>query len=277
MAGVTPSPIARNNPYATVYQGFGQGTPTAAYKPNNPYANIYRGFNPVGVTAAKAASMPKLGTTTNKPKVAAKNPYDYSGDPILQQVIGNNLKLKTEADQLAADQQRKSLLGFGSVELAKKLFGGDQGFVDAVANNPFSVLGQLKHKYEGVGGLINQTNENLNNQNLFFSSERLNNQLPEVYRQRQQEEYTSTQNLQDALDQIASARTGTYNQTVQNEIQARQDAAQRAVTAALASGYGPGVNKHKPPSILPPPLTGSPTIPSNLSPSVSNLISQKGY
>lgn len=191
-----------------------------------------------------ASQSPAPGTTAPAPIAPVqppKNPYD-TGDSVLQQILGQNQNLLGQAAAQKTADQRKLLLGFGSSELAKSLFGNDQSFVDAVAGNPFSVLGQIKNQYEGRGGLVNQANERLNQGNLFFSSERTQNVLPGLATQRSGQEYDATQQVQDALEQVSRAYTGTQNQAVQTEIQARQDAADRATQAALASGYGPGAN-----------------------------------
>ncbi len=190
-----------------------------------------------GISQQPTPKLPNVPSTNT-----VGNPYDVSGDPILQQVLGNNVRTLNQAAAQRTEDQKKLLLGFGSSELAKKMFGGDQSFVDSVAGNPFSVLGQIAHQYEGRGGQINQANENLNQNNLFYSSERTGNVLPELYRQRQSSEYDATQNVQNALDQISQAYTGVQNQNAQNEISARQDAANRATQAALQSGYGPGAS-----------------------------------
>lgn len=188
------------------------------------------------------------------------NPYDVSGDPILQRVLGNNVRSLADAQTLKTEQQKKLLLGFGSSELAKKMFGGEQSFVDSVAGNPFSVLGQIAHQYEGRGGQINQANEGLNQRNLFYSSERTGNVLPELFRQRQSSEYDATQNVQNALDQVSQAYVNTQNQTQSDEISAQQDAASRATQAALQSGYGPGASGGLSPGMG----YGTPTAPPSL-------------
>ncbi len=170
----------------------------------------------------------------------APGAYNYSGDPVLQQALGQGVKLNNQADAQMVEDQRKSLLGFGSVDAARKLFGSDAGFLGSVGANPYSTLSNIAHKYDGTLGLVNQTNENENMGNLFFSSDRLNTQLPEVYRQRGQDTYTATNAFQDAMEQILQQDVGVHNQTAQNAVQAQQEAATRAVQAALASGYGPG-------------------------------------
>jgi hypothetical protein len=92
--------------------------------------------------------------------------------------------------------------------------------------------------------------------------------LPELYRQRQGSEYDATQNVQNALDQISQAYTGVQNQNVQNEIAARQDAANRATTAALQSGYGPGANSG---NFAPTTSVGPPIMPKPGAPSIADL------
>jgi hypothetical protein len=128
-----------------------------------------------------------------------------------------------------------------------------------VANNPFSVLAQIAHTYEGKTGLINTTNEDLNKQNLFYSGYRTGTVLPELAHQRGQQTYDQTQLVQDAIDKISQQYTGVANQTAQSEINARNDALQRATQAALQSGYGPGANTTTEAAPTPPPGPGSPS------------------
>jgi hypothetical protein len=188
-------------------------------------------FNP------QVAQFPKSSASSG-----GANPYDISSDPMVQDVRGFNVKENNQYGANATDSYRKTLLAFGSRELARSMFGDDQSFMDAVGNAPFSRMANIRNQYEGRGGLINQANERLNNpnQNLFFSSERTANVLPELMRQRLGQEYQGNIDAQDAMSQIGRTLYEQQNAGVMREIQAMQDARDRATAAALQSGYGPG-------------------------------------
>ncbi len=209
----------------------------ANVRQQQPYGPGHPPPSPGGVAPPPPGPPRPPGTP---PAAGSNNAYNFSGDPILQQILGQGVKLNNEADAQMVEDQRKSLLGFGSVAAAQKLFGANQGFVQSVGANPYSTLANIAHKYDGTLGMVNQTNENENAGNLYFSSDRLNTQLPEVYRQRGQDTYTATNSFQDAMEQIMQQNLGVHNQQAQNAVQAQQEAATRAVQAALASGYGPG-------------------------------------
>ncbi len=234
------------NPYGSL--GASPQTVSKVSKLNRP-KNPYGSLGPSPRTVQRAAAPVAGGPAPPRPPAPARppsSPYSTIGDPLLQQVLGNNQRVVGEAQAQMTDQEKKSLLGFGSVEAARALFPNDPTLLKAVQNNPYSALSNIKNTYEGVGGLVNQMNEAENMGNLFFSSDRLNNKLPALARQRGGQEYDATQAFQNQIDSINSAYSDTRNQAAQAEIAARQAAAQRSVAAALASGYGPGAGSHLP-------------------------------
>jgi len=258
MAYLTESGGSTYNPYPPLVGPY--NTRGAGRTPGNgkSAAGLFKPPDPTS-----APFNPKISQFGARPESFGRNapsPFDISGDPMLQQVRGFNVRENNQYGANATDSYRKTLLAFGSRELAKAMFGGDQSFMDAVGNNPFSRMANIRNQYEGRGGEINQANEALNNKNLFFSSERTANVLPELMRQRLGQEYQGNIDAQDAMSQIGRTLYEQQNAALMRELQAMQDARDRATSAALSSGYGPGSADPQPSGVTAPdffsPLAG---------------------
>lgn len=164
--------------------------------------------------------------------------YDWRGDPALLEVQAMAGKNRADAKASTDDQLRKSILQSGIGSLAEKLFGSDTAFVESVKNAPFSGMGTIRNAYEGTQGLVNQTNEQLNRDNLFFSSYRTGEVLPQVFRQRQQDEFDLTNQTQTSIDAINAAYANRLEQIKMQEVEAERQAQWQAMMAALMSGGG---------------------------------------
>lgn len=244
--------------YAPTNAGWGAA---ATYAKQQPRATtVYTPTNPGwgnAATAAKLAALNPSGTTTlgwtteQGNQYAGKQnqgpsyyggsapSYNWENDPFLMQTKALIAKSRTEAEATKNDSLRKSILSSGIGALAEKLFGGDTAFIQSVKDNPFSGMGEIRNMYEGVTGKINQTNEALNQDNLFFSSYRTGTALPAVYRERQGDEYDLTNQTQSAIDSVNAAYANKLDQLQMQELQAQQEAWMRAMQSGAYGGYGP--------------------------------------
>lgn len=165
--------------------------------------------------------------------------YNWQNDPYLMQIKALTAKNRQEAEAGKNDQLRKAILASGLSSLAEKLFGGDQAFIDAVKANPFSGVGEIRNTYEGPLGRINQANEDLNQDNLFFSSYRTGVVLPDIFRQRQKDEYDLTNQTQAAVDSVNAAYANKLNELQMQELEAERQAWLQAMQMGAYGGYGP--------------------------------------
>lgn len=135
-------------------------------------------------------SGPYMGPTTDTRfhppgSTTALPPWDPNTDPVIAMVRGqaDQMVALAKAQMLAA--QKRDLVGFGSRELAQSILGKKDALLGTISDSPdqsFSFLANLKRQYgEPIGqashwtnstrlGLVPQAEENLNQDNLWFSS-----------------------------------------------------------------------------------------------------------
>lgn len=250
----------RYQPVSTTYKPL-VGTTIAPPKPPAYYLPVSTTYHPqvgtvpigasaggaTGAGAGATVGAPKLPTLPQAdpwgliprgspapPPGGSTGGYSYQIDPAILAMF--NLQSKQRRGARDA-QERDLLMKSGLWQIAQKMFGGDASWVETVKNNPFSDMANIRNLYEGRLGKINQANEDLNAQNLFFSSTRTNDVLPSIYRQRGQDEYGVETGTRDAIQRIEEA----FNQA---ELQDKMSLAQAQLSGALSAAqtypYGTG-------------------------------------
>lgn len=234
-------------PYRTTNAGWGAAATyaKAATDRTRRQGGVYTPTNPGwGAGSSQVPSyMPKVvnvggGAAQPNYRGVQAPSYDWQGDPVLMEVRAMAGKNRADAKASTDDALRKSILQSGISTLAEKLFGSDTAFIQSVKDAPFSGMGQIRNAYEGVSGLVNQTNEDLNRDNLFFSSYRTNEALPQVFRQRQQDEFDLTNQTQSSIDSINAAYANRLEEIRMQEVEAERQAQWEAMMRAMMSGGG---------------------------------------
>jgi len=185
-------------------------------KPVDPYAN---------------AGFPSF----TMPQSNSFNGTSFGDDPILAKVRALNSKYIQSAQASALAEKQRSLIDFGSPDLALQTI-HDQNTARAAQQNPFSTLAQLLlgHNQNDLG-----INEDTNKRNLFYSSTRgfdLTNE-GRGYLQRQ----SLAQNALEAGMRGQDMSVLSAEQVAAERELAAEDAAyQRALAFALANGGGGG-------------------------------------
>lgn len=157
---------------------------------------------------------------------------DYSGDPILQQIIAGQDASLARGRAGLLDTQKQLLLRLGSQQLASKVLGNDP-FVQTVGQDPFSMLGLINRQYDQNRSAMD---EDLNQANLFYSGARVKGQQDLAY-ERLRSENEAVTGTQDALTAAMSQFQGLQEQLYADRQQAEQEAYNRALELALAYGY----------------------------------------
>lgn len=161
--------------------------------------------------------------------------YDLSTDPAVaaQTAYGTMADQQAQAAALRARQQ--SLLGYGDPALAQAVL-GDGTWAGLAGNNPNSTLAQLARTRDQN---LKTLDDGLNANNLIYSGNRV------VQETQQAQDYQSAlaqaaAQEQSALGGIDSTLTGALQGTQQQNIQAIDDAATRAMNNAVTTGIDPG-------------------------------------
>ena len=150
--------------------------------------------------------------------------YDYSTDPILQQIVAQQNMVIAQAQQDALAQQKAALIGYGDPHLAMSVL-GDKLTAEAAANNPGSTLATLTAKQQSD---TRDLNEAENKANLFYSSDagyKLG-QLGQSYLQQQAQ---------------AAGAVGQQLGTIGTQLLAQKQAAFNQDTNAQLAAYGRAV------------------------------------
>lgn len=173
-----------------------QKPPTGYVYSGSPASTARR----TGVPYPPAAAPPAAGPPPVAGTAPAPGRYDYSGDPILGLFNQGAAKSTSDAQGSLLEAQKRSLIGFGSSELAGKVLGQGDPTAAAAGANPFSTLANLGYQYgesrwsanqqqselnananSQLGQLgfqqgldTNKLNQDLNDRNLWYSSTRPN-------------------------------------------------------------------------------------------------------
>lgn len=156
--------------------------------------------------------------------------YSFDADPILNQIQALSGQSRQDAETNAHALRLQLAQQYGDENLARQ-YGGESEAA-AAKGNPNSVLAQLAHSYElGQSGL----EQALNQQNLYYSGARVK-QLAELAQQYQSQQAGAAGQEQDALGGISSNLAAALHAADLRDIQAQQDAQNRALQAALGAG-----------------------------------------
>lgn len=178
--------------------------------------------------AAPAFDLPDSG---NSPSSG----LDYSGDPLLQRTLMAN-KTKYDTDVSNSDTDAwKTLLGFGSQQLAQKYFPNDAK-VNSITSDPaqgFTTLGNMQHSFDTSK---RQANEGWNDNNLFYSGAR-NQGLGEMGRNYLSQVNDATSGVEAQLTGYIRSKAQAASDMQAANLTAEQAAYQRAVDAAALKSY----------------------------------------
>jgi hypothetical protein len=223
--------------------------PLAIPKPAKPATNPSPG------TPTPYAPSPASSSSPTAPSPAPAydpNAYNLDTDPIVAQIKAANLQSVSGAEAAALEGKRNLLTQFGSQEIARRILGANDPTLAGISDNPdtsLSTLGQLARSYREQG---RTADENLNQQNLFYSGARVRSLRDLGYGQ-QKDTANATSALNDKLAGLDQAVLQAQDEARQREIQGRSDALSRAVQFAMQYGVDPGANGSEQPA-----ATGSP-------------------
>lgn len=229
------------NPYASQARrnttGYSPVAPKrpAAFKPT-PYPEL-----PAANTGV-AGPGPNPGADYTGPPSAPSSAapmaiFDYTTDPILQQIQQLAIQSRADAETNALAAKKQLAIQYGDTALADQI--GDTNTRQAAEQNPYSVYGTLsKNQGRDTAGL----DENLNKNNLYYSGARIVQQH-DLADQYGQQRALAAGAEQTALGGIEQNRLSAYLAAHQNELQAHSDAYNRALQWALTNqpSTGPGV------------------------------------
>lgn len=169
--------------------------------------------------------------TPQAPQAPAGFSFDLSTDPILQQMQASAAKQRTEADSSALAQQKQLAIQYGDQGYGSSI---DANTGQAAAQNPFSVTANLANQYQtGTHNL----DESLNQHNLFYSGERIN-QLAQALKDYQGQQAGAAGAFQTGLGNINQNHVAALMGADQSVQGAYTDAYNRALALALANGTG---------------------------------------
>jgi hypothetical protein len=165
---------------------------------------------------------------------------DLSMDPILQQIHAANLAnvQGAQAGELAGRKQ--ALIDYGDEPGMESLF-PDESTRSAAHGNAFSALANLLYEHQQQGRGID---ENLNHQNLFYSSEHNRQNADEEHRY-QQGRSGASRSLRSALSGLGAALL----------------AAQGGAAMSNAQGASDAYSRYQPPSTIAAPAGAPPAAP----------------
>lgn len=205
--------------------------PASRVRPHPPMPA--RGAQPAGRGSTPAMPAPYQSgqiQTGNDPNL----PPAWASDPILQQIQALAEQNKAAAEAGALAQRQQALIAYGY----DPTLGGEYGDAStqaAAQQNPFSVLKNLQRQHEQRQTSLN---ENLNKQNLFYSSYR-GTQLQNEGTQYLGEQSSANQALQGAFGSIAANLLSAKQSGQQQVTQAQQDAYTRYLQQQLANAGAP--------------------------------------
>ncbi len=242
-AATGPNPQNRYGSTAQVNKQTGQIVPG-----QNNAGGVPGGGNP-GVTSPGPSAPPAPPATTPQPPTAPTAPaasppiYDYTTDPILQQINAQQGMVIAQAQSAALAQQKAALIAYGDPNLAMSVL-GDKLTADAAAGNTGSTLATLAAQNATN---IRGTNETENKSNLFYSSDR-GYQLGLGQQAYLQNQAGAASALQSSLGGISTQLLASEQAAWNAEAQAQSDAYNRALSHPV------GI-----PSQAPTPIPGSST------------------
>ncbi len=158
------------------------------------------------------------------------NPYDFSTDPVLQQVQAAMAKADANAKASALRQQEQLLLNYGDPTLAGSVLGASDPYVQAAAQNQSSTLAQLARQYQqNLYGF-----ESGLDPSLVFSGYRVKSE-GQIGQANQDALSNAASNVQTQLQAISDALQQQLAADQAQIMQAYSDAYNRAIERALAN------------------------------------------
>ncbi len=250
----------------------------SAYQASTPVS--YTNYAPTPPPPPKAPAAPQ--PTPSQPAQPAPQPatpsYDYSMDPILNQILALSTQQRSGATSSALAAKKQLAIDYGDSALARSL--GDDATATAAEGNPFSVRKQLQTGYErGTEDLttgyerdktaratnyerdVESTREDYNKRNLFYSGHfgQAKDRAASDYQQQtgyadtdfqralqrgtfdyQGALYGAGREQQGLLGQIDSGLLQALLAADQADIGGQSDAYGRALQFALTNGIDPG-------------------------------------
>lgn len=161
----------------------------------------------------------------------------YSFDPALQGILAAQEGTISKAKTDALDQQRQSLIGFGSQELAREMLGANDPTLAAISDNPdaaTSTLAALNRNYRGQQVTLD---DSLNKENLWYGGWH-GKELGDLNQQKAQDVADATAQERAAIAQILSSLAATTTGARNAEQQAELEAALRAQQATTGNAAG---------------------------------------
>ena len=155
--------------------------------------------------------------------------FDYSTDPILQQITAQQQMVVAQAQADSLAQQKAALISYGDPNLAMSVL-GDKLTADAAANNPGSALAQLAAKNQSDKRSLTETE---NKSNLLYSSD-YGYQSGLLQKSYLGSQANAAADVQGKLGTIGTQLLAAEQAAYDKDIQAQQD----AYTRALANPVG---------------------------------------
>lgn len=208
------------------------GSGDALYPDAKPI--VYPGGAPTATAtqptpAAPAPAKAPSSATPPVPQAQSTPLYDYTTDPVLQQVQAQSAQASADADAAALEQKKQLAIQYSDPALATSL--GDTATAEAASQNPYGYYNQLATQQPKDALALDET---LNKGNLFYSGARINQQsdLANAYGQQRA---TAAGNEQTALGQIDQQRAAAQLAAQQAVQQANSDAYNRYLQQLLAN------------------------------------------
>lgn len=226
LAGVTASAApsaAPQQPARPSYEDPYNTSSTQFTTPNYPT---------VQPTAAPGTPSTYTAQAPQAPQAPPGYTFDLETDPILQQIHATAAKQREEANAGALEARKQLAIQYGDETYGNSI---DQATGQAAAQNPFSITKNLANQYDTTGKNLN---ENLNQHNLFYSGERIN-ELGQALKDYQQQQAVAAGQFQSGLGTIGQNLVGALMGADQSEQGGYNDAWARALAYALAHPGAP--------------------------------------
>ncbi len=208
-----PARAAQTAKNTTGYTGYqGPATPTN------------QGVTAPGAQPVTPVSQPPAAEPAQPTPAAAPPTYDYTTDPILQQIMASQQMAISQAQAQALAQQKQTLIAYGDPGLAMSLL-NDKLTADAAAGNSTSTLAQLA---AANASNVRGTNSAENKANLFYSSDR-GYQLGLAQQAYLQNQSDASNAVQGTLGGISANLLAAEQAAWNAEAQAQEDAYNRAL------------------------------------------------
>lgn len=162
----------------------------------------------------------------------------YDSDPELLRFLGNKEGLLGKASAQRLQSLRNILIQLGDPALAKSLLGESDPILGAISEDPDKSTSSLAELARNYRNLTRDVEENLNNENLYYSGHRQGRVLPELANDQLRERAKLLSGAQGQISDLDKALLDFENDLGWQETQVREGAYGRAKDEALATGIG---------------------------------------